>query len=802
MAANIFATHAPLYWAAGLPAIPLVYENKRPAIQRWQMYSDAFPTEDERKNWLSAYASGNIGLPMGPAAGLVAIDIDTEDAAALAVLDRVLPPSPWHRVGKKGRVQIYRWTNERTARIKDEDGNMICEILSKGTQFVLPPSIHPDTKMPYTADGNLWEIAKNAPPLPFEFEKVLKSALKEAGIKVSSGSNNKTTSWVPAGARDATMVGMAGILSRAVLRGERSLLQVLGEMKAWVENFVEQVVGDPLTVEKAQAKVVEFLVKDVTSEARKALPLGWNEGLSEEDLTKLGLTFTEDDESWAMSKIMDYLAAEFERHPEVRDPGRMNAINVALDRIVRTNPPLNPLEEGMVLKFINQYMAGTMSITDLKKLLNTLRRGEMLGETHAEIAEACLRYLEKYGDIRYDASYFWQWRGASWVKCSEQELLKIIAQEYGAYPSGRRQSDHSGILRVMKALATAPLRSSYTKGVNFANGFLTENLELVPHAPEYGMTYTLPYRYMPERAGHMPMFDQFLNDCWASDPDYGDKLLCLQEMLGVSLMGKAPQFQKAFLLFGQAGAGKSVLASILKGLLPENSWSAISPSDWGDRFLPAEMFGSVVNFAGELSEDKKIPGDAFKRIVAGEEIPVQFKNQSPFTFNPECAQWFNANFLPKSRDSSDGFNRRWQMLEFNNRISPDKQIRDLDLQILELEREAIVAWAVQGYSRLLQNGDYTTPTSHLALIDQMAADNNSVRFFLTSPGTALKWGVEHSISLPELHTAHWQFMVATGTSTRIPITKFANMMKELAGKLPFQVEIRGQSEVHYLGVGI
>ena len=166
MTSNIFASHAQLYWGAGLPAIPLVYENKRPAISRWQTYSDAFPTKEDQQGWLNAFASGNIGLPMGPAAGLVAIDIDTEDPVVLQVLDRILPPSPWIRVGRKGRVQIYRWSNERTARIKDADGNMICEILSKGTQFVLPPSIHPDTKMPYTANCNLWEVAKSAPPLP------------------------------------------------------------------------------------------------------------------------------------------------------------------------------------------------------------------------------------------------------------------------------------------------------------------------------------------------------------------------------------------------------------------------------------------------------------------------------------------------------------------------------------------------------------------------------------------------------------------------------------------------------------
>lgn len=802
MVSNIFGSHAQLYWDAGLPAIPLIYENKRPAIPRWQMYSDAFPTKDEQAGWLHAFASGNIGLPMGPSAGLVAIDIDTDDPVVLQVLDRILPPSPWLRVGRKGRVQVYRWSGERTARVKDENGNMICEILSKGTQFVLPPSIHPDTKQPYTANCNLYEVAKDAPPLPMDFEKVLKGALREAGINVSTGGSNKTLNFVPAGARDSTMVWHAGLLARAVLRGERSLIQVLGEMEAWVENFVEKIVGDPLTVGKAQAKIVEFLVRDVTSEARKALPLGWDDGLSEEDLERLGLSFTEDDKTWSVQQIMDYLAAEVERHPDPRSEGRMSAINVALDRIVRANPTMGPLEEGLVLKFIINQQGTSISLTDLKKQLLTLRRGDILGETHAELAEACLSFLKVYGDVRYDASSFWQWRGAAWVKCQEAELLKIIAENYGSYPAGKRQSDHSGILRVMKAVAAAPLRSSFTKGINFANGFLTEKFDLVPHSPDFGMTYTLPYRYTPEKAGHMPLFDGFLNDCWATDADYGDKLLALQEAIGVSLMGKAPQFEMAFLLFGQAGAGKSVMQAIMKGLVPFGSSAAIAPTDWGDRFLPAEMYGKIINFAGELSETRPIPGDIFKKIISGEELTVQFKNAQPFSFEPEAAHWFNSNHLPKTRDSSEGFNRRWLILEFNNRVDPSKRVIDLDSQILEHEREAIVAWAIQGYKRLIDAGKFTLPTSHLAAVDSMAADNNSVRHFLTSPGTGLKWGAEHQISMAELHTQYWQFMIGTGGSSRVNITKFTKLMKELSGTLPFQIEIQGRGEVFYLGVGI
>jgi len=477
-------------------------------------------------------------------------------------------------------------------------------------------------------------------------------------------------------------------------------------------------------------------------------------------------------------------------------------MNVALDRIVRSNPVMGPIEEAQILRFIISQQMGSIALTDLKKQLLTLRRGDILGETHAELADSCLTFLRKYGDVRYDASHFWQWKGASWVRMSEQELLKIIAETYGGYPACRRQGDHSGILKVMKAIATSKLQSSYVKGVNFANGFLTEDLELVPHAPEYGMTYTLPYRYEAEKAGHMPMFDQFLNDSWADDGDYGDKLSALQEMLGVSLMGKAPQYQRAFLLFGQAGAGKSVLSAVMKGLLPNASAVSISPSDWGDKFLPAEMFGKIVNFAGELSENRPIPGDIFKRVVSGEEMTVQYKNQSPFGFSPLCAQWFNSNHLPKTRDSSEGFNRRWLILEWNKRVDPAKMITDLDAQILEYEREAIVAWAIQGYKRLVEKQGYTLPTSHLVLVDQMAADNNSVRHFLTSPGTKLVWGPESKISLPDLHTAYWQFMIAVGASNRVNLQRFAKLMKELAGSLPFKQEIEGLSEVVYKGVGM
>ena len=214
------------------------------------------------------------------------------------------------------------------------------------------------------------------------------------------------------------------------------------------------------------------------------------------------------------------------------------------------------------------------------------------------------------------------------------------------------------------------------------------------------------------------------------------------------------------------------------------------------------MFGKVLNFAGELSESKFIPGDSFKQIVEGEVIVAQHKNQSPFNFAPQCAHWFSSNHLPKTRDFSDGFNRRWLFLEWTKKVDSHKVIPDLDKIILEHEREAIIAWAVLGYQRLRENGGFTLPTSHLALIDQMAIDNNSVRYFLAAcprlvvGKNRMKPGTDQTVSATELHSEYWQFCLTTSTSHRVSTNGFMKMMKELQSVFDFRERVQQTKSGH------
>lgn len=802
----IFQNTAPRYWAKGLPVIPLRPKQKMPTPQGWQMYADRMPNKDEQEVWMMQYPNGNIGLPMGPVSGLIAIDIDTDDELVKEVLEKVLPPSPWHRVGKKGSVRVYKYNGERTTRIKSSEGAMIVEILSKGTQFVLPPSIHPETQRPYTANADLVDVIDKVLPLPMDFEKVLREAFSAKGIDVNSGNRAKISVHVPAGARDNALVAHAGILARGVTRGERTLLEAIAEITHWVENFVEQVVGDPVTAEKGVMKLVEFLIRDVTGERNIALPVGWDDGMTDELKADLGLSFTKDDEMWDASRMLEYLSTEFKRFTSPNDSGWVGAVEVILSRMASNVGKMSALDEERVMRFIVSQSKNTMSLGMLRKQVNTLRKGDIAGENHKEIADKVVEYISQYGELRFDASSFWQWRGSHWERMDNMAVQLIIQDNFGFYPACRRFQDYVAVMKACSLKVNKPLKSDETAGLNFANGFLNEYFELVDHNPDFGCTYTLPYRYIPEIAGHMPMFNQYMDDSWGQDADYSDKVLALQEAMGATLFGAAPRYQRALCLIGQAGSGKSRVLGILQGLVPEEVYTAIPPSDWGDKYLPAQLFGKLINFAGELSENRSIPGEIFKQIIEGAEISGQHKNMQPFVFRPQCANWFGSNHNPKTRDSSEGFTRRWLFLEWNYRVPIYKRVTDLDRQILEFEKEAIVAWAVEGFKRLKINGDYTLPSSHLVRQEQMAQDNNSVRYFLTEYNRIVvgRGRTEREISEAALHGEYWTFCISTNTTPRVNMKTFHQMMKELQEHFDFKQVVtyttNGNPETVYKGI--
>lgn len=805
---TIFRDYAEHYWNAGLPVIPLMPKDKLPCIKGWQKYQSEMPSFEERESWLQNFANGNIGLPLGPQSGLIALDIDTDDPKIIGVIEQCFPPSPWTRVGQKGKVMIFKYEGQPTFRIRTKEGKSICEMLGPGTQIVLPPSIHPKTGAPYYANKDLVECLGEVRKLPPNIAEILRDALRQVGVEANTPGVGAITEFVSSGNRDNRLVSMAGLFSNDILRGHITLLEALERIRAWAENFTEKVYGDPVDPEKGAKKVVEFLVRDVTGPKGRVLPKGWDEGLTDEQKAKLGLSiFTEDHEKWSYQQILDHFNAQRERvGVEGSDEQFLSLVKATAAKIA-VNRELDNVEEDQLIRYIAQISGGRISVAALRRDISAMRQGAIAGQDHKEIAEAVVKDLEEVGgEIRTTRDgTMWQWRGSHWDKMDEADVLKYIASEYGSYQAARRANDHMGVFRTIKNLTnSASLAKLNVRGINFVNGFLTEDLELKPHHPDFGMTYCLPYAYEPEKAGKCSKWLQMLSDYWGEDPDYAEKVELLREAMALTLFNRATDFQRVFCLYGVAGSGKSCILNIVTSLMPASAVCAIPPSEWGDRFAPAEMQHKLLNVAGELSEHRHIDAERFKMISTGEQIMAQHKNQPIFHFSPRCAHWFASNHLPKTKDSSDGFTRRWSFLHFPRRLPVSLRTENYDQVVVSEEREAIAAWAVQGILSLRANRNLLTdPASSIELREQLENQLNSVRSFIADLREAgrLRLGVQEHASLSEemqystfdtLWTEYRSYCLLNGV---VPVGSktLATRLVDLAGIFGFQTVKRQNS---------
>ena len=776
---SIFKTYAPNMWDHGLPVIPLRPRSKAALAPDWTKWCREPLPDNVKAEWLATYPNSNIGLPLGSAANLVAVDVDTTDPHVIALIKKHLPASPWERVGKKGFVSLYRYSGEPSEQIKDSNGSVIVEMLGDGRQVVLPPSIHPDTGLPYSENKALVSVLGEITALPPDFMQGMRETLTQEGVDISRKTGlAKITEFIPEGARDTAMTAHAGILARAVVRGERTLSEAFVELDHWCDTYAEKVAGDDVDHDKGKQRIIQFLQRDIEGPRKINLPKGWDEGLTPEAKSHMQVLFTEDHEQWDKDQVQDYLTTSFTEY-SVGDPKRADAIDHALEKIARS-PQIDNLERERILKWIQQASSMGDSIVALRRRVNELSQGDIAGADHAEIAQTVLDDLNQVGEVRFDRGKFWQWGGAHWNELDILHIKRRIVEDYGSLPLARRASDHNGITRTMEALSAKELRQIEIPGINFANGFLTSELELLPHNPDFGAVFALPYRYLGENAPKCPQFLQFLAKVWGNDPDYEQKVAACKEAFGATMFGLAPQLSRAICLYGVGNSGKTQLLEILENMLPGYASSSVNPVDWGDKFLPSAMSQSTLNFCGELSEEKRIDGDFFKRIVEGGTISAQFKNRPIFEFKPKCAQWFASNYLPRTRDASFGFGRRWLFLSFNRVVPPREKKPKIGFQIASEEREAIAAWAVQAVPELLQRGEYTVPPSSTNLMSTMLAANCTVRNWLTNSGlvkvTNDAGDVTQESKLYECYRAHCNLVMGNRSFSRGKFSERLHMM--------------------------
>jgi len=188
------------------------------------------------------------------------------------------------------------------------------------------------------------------------------------------------------------------------------------------------------------------------------------------------------------------------------------------------------------------------------------------------------------------------------------------------------------------------------------------------------------------------------------------------------------RYEKAFLLFGEGDNGKSVVLNIMKALF-QGYVSVLRLSELNHTFRPAALIDKLVNISSEGESSDLIDDPIIKTLISGEELMVERKYRDAFAFRPFAKIVVASNHLPRTRDKSHGYFRRWLMLHFMVMIPEEQKDTTLSKKIIENELDEIFYGALVGLQRLRRDKGFTVPSSSRLLLQQYQEMLNPVLVF-------------------------------------------------------------------------
>lgn len=298
----------------------------------------------------------------------------------------------------------------------------------------------------------------------------------------------------------------------------------------------------------------------------------------------------------------------------------------------------------------------------------------------------------------------YEYRGGVYVRDSAI-VTKKVAKALGArFSTSVLGQVEAHLLNIdMPAVGLPELPSGYLDYITLENGiYWWKDNQLEPHSAALGAMTRLPITYEPVAIPHT--FNEWLVQVLGDDEEI---LRHIWEVIGYLLMTGNPK-HKIFLLHGPGGNGKSTLLRVLRHLLGRENYSSLSLHQLvEDRFATSALYGKIANISGDLSSKFLADPQILKEISGGETISASRKFGHSFEFDPYAVPIFANNEFFRTSDTSDGWRRRWEVIEFNRKV--DGGTTPFDEQLLFDDAAGIFNLAMDGLRRMMTRGRFDPP---------------------------------------------------------------------------------------------
>lgn len=328
------------------------------------------------------------------------------------------------------------------------------------------------------------------------------------------------------------------------------------------------------------------------------------------------------------------------------------------------------------------------------------KKDQKEGPTTTEIAQRLIE-TKLFKTFRDNESIYW-FKDGVYIRNGETRIKEMVHE----YLEGQESSQFCGEVIGKVQRATYIDRSDFTDHqehkIVLDNGILDlHTFELSGHSPYWLSLTKFPVRF--HKDAKCPKILKFINEIVRPDD-----IPLLQEWVGYNLWIFGYPSQKAMLLVGDGGNGKSTFIGILEALVGKENRSAVSLHELEEnRFARHDLYGKAANLYPDLPDrDLKSTG-IFKMLTGGDPIRAEDKNVKAFTFHNVAKLTFSCNAVPKVPEDSTAYFRRWLIVEFPYSFEgSDNEDKDLKEKLINDpdEMSGFLNWALEGLQRLRANG--------------------------------------------------------------------------------------------------
>lgn len=275
-------------------------------------------------------------------------------------------------------------------------------------------------------------------------------------------------------------------------------------------------------------------------------------------------------------------------------------------------------------------------------------------------------------------------------------------------------------------ISTGTMWNPDSRYMVFRNGVLdTDDMTLHEHSAEYRTNIVFPdLDYQPD--ADCPTFRKVVAD--ALDKDTAN---VLQEMCGYLLFPDS-RHEKIGVLVGEGRNGKSVILNMISYALGEENvthFGLQQITDASGVFI-ANMVGKLANICHDSGNLIKVGNEGIlKQYASGEPIMAKVLYHQPTITTNYPHSIIAVNALPVSADVSDGYFRRFLIIDFPHQIPLNKVDRQLFAK-MKPERMGVLLWIIEGMKRLLSESDFSESKAVEDIKRQYQRDNNIVATFV------------------------------------------------------------------------